>query len=148
MNKTIGTFILMFVIAGLMALVVVGSQEKEKQLAESTVAELQQGMPIFYYGTTCPYCDQVKEWFEENDVVSKVPFESKEVYDNRANSAELNKVAASCGIPSNQIGVPFLYAEGKCLIGKPDIITYFEGLLESAAEQSDEEGDSDVEIID
>lgn len=142
MNKTIGTFILMFVIAGLMAMVVVGSQKKEQQLAESTVAELQQGAPIFYWGTTCPYCEVVREWFEENDVASKVPFESKEVYNDRANSAELSKAAASCGIPSNQIGVPFLYAEGECLIGAPDIIAYFEKLLpqgEVDAESTDAE---------
>lgn len=143
MNKTIGTFILMAVIAGLLALVVVGSQNKEKQLTDTVLEELQAGPPIFYYGTTCPYCDQVKEWFVENDVASKVEFEMKEVYDNRINSAELSKVAASCGIPSNQIGVPFLYADATCMIGKPDIIAYFEGLLESSTE-----GAADVEVID
>jgi len=139
MQKQITTLLLVMVIAGLMALVVMGSQKKERQLTQEKISTLQSSEPVFYYGNTCPHCKEVEEWFEQNDVQSKISFSKKEVYDNRANSAELTKVAGSCGIPSNQIGMPFLYAKGKCYVGSPDIIAYFTAELEASGEKLPEE---------
>lgn len=129
MKQKVVTLLLVVLIAGLMSLVVIGSNKKEQQNAEQKVAEIKSGDPVYYYGVTCPYCKVVQEWLDENQVLDKVPYTKKEVWNSRQNAAELAKVAASCGINANEIGVPFLFAEEKCLIGAPDIIAYFETKL-------------------
>lgn len=125
MKQKIITLIVVVLIAGLLSLVVIGSNNKEKKVAEQKIEDLKNAEPIFYYGNTCPHCEIVEEWFVANNVEEKMAFSKKEVYDNRVNAAELTKVAVACGLDANNIGVPFLYAEGKCLIGSPDIIEYF-----------------------
>lgn len=125
MKQKIITLLVMVLIAGLLSLVVIVSNNKEKQVAEQKIEELKNADPIFYYGNTCYYCKQVEEWFEANSIEEKIEFSQKEVYDDRQNAAELAKAAASCGLDTSSIAVPFLYAEGQCLIGSPDIINYF-----------------------
>lgn len=129
MKQKIVTLLIVVFIAGLLSLVVVGSNNKEKKVAEQKIEELKNSDPVFYYGNTCPHCEIVEEWLVANEVDAKMTFSRKEVYDDRANAAELTKVAVSCGLDANSIGVPFLYAEEECLIGSPDIIEYFASKL-------------------
>lgn len=125
MKQKIITLLVVVFIAGLLSLVVVGSNNKEKKVAEQKFEELKNADPVLYYGNTCPHCKIVEEWLVANEVEKKMAFSKKEVYDNRENAAELTKVAISCGLDANSIGVPFLYAQEECLIGSPDIIEYF-----------------------
>lgn len=125
MKQKIITLVAVVLIAGLLSLVVIGSNNKEKKVAEQKIEELKNSDPVLYYRNTCPHCEIVEEWLVANKIDTKMTFSRKEVYDNRANAAELTKVAATCGLDANTIGVPFLYAEGACLIGSPDIIGYF-----------------------
>lgn len=140
MKEKITTLIVVVLIAGLMSLVVIGSNNKEQQVNDQKLEALKTGEPVFYYGDACPHCKDVEKWFEENKVEEKMKFTKKEVWSNRQNAAELGKVAASCGLDVNNIGVPFLYAEEECLIGTPDIIKYFSDKLGIAvAEEGVEE---------
>lgn len=125
MKQKIITLFVVVLIAGLMSLVVVGSNNKEKKAAVEKIEALSNGEPILYYGDTCPHCKEVEEWLKINKVEEKVKFSQKEVWNNRQNAAELAEVAKSCGLDTSSIGVPFLYAENKCLIGTPDIEKYF-----------------------
>lgn len=112
MKQTVFTIAIVLVIVGLLVAVVMGSRGKKQA-------------PIFFYGNTCPHCEDVEDWMKENKIEEKIEIVKKEVYDNRANSLELSRVAESCGLPTDSIGVPFLYTpEGKCLIGTPDIVGY------------------------
>ncbi len=125
MKQKITTLLIVILIAGLMSLVVVGSNKKEQQANDQKLEAIKNGEPIFYFGATCPHCKDVEKWFEENKIEEKIKFTKKEVWNDRQNAAELGKVAASCNLDVNNIGVPFLYADQKCLIGTPDIIKYF-----------------------
>jgi glutaredoxin len=129
MKQKMVTLLMVILIAGLMSAVVIGSNNKEKQTSEDKIAELRDGDPIYYYGTTCPYCKVVQEWLDENKVSETINYTKKEVWSNQVNANELSRVAVSCGLNPTEIGVPFLFAEGQCLIGAPDIIAYFEGRL-------------------
>jgi len=100
------------------------SQAKPKQIITNSPIPQAQSSPVFFYGNTCPHCKDVEEWMTKNKIEEKMPIVKKEVYDNRANSLELAEAAKSCGFPTDSIGVPFLFAEGKCLIGTPDITKY------------------------
>lgn len=80
---------------------------------------------VFYYGEECPHCHTVLDFLEEHDIASSVAFEVKETWHDRDNSRELFERAEECGYSRAEIGVPFLYADGKCLIGAPDVTGYF-----------------------
>lgn len=146
------TAVAIFVTAGILSAIAFGSKNKKEttqpsnnnQIIDKTPLPISQASdtPIFFYGNTCPHCADVEAWMEENKIEEKISITKKEVYDNRQNAQELTKAAQSCNIPTNNIGVPFLYTpEGECLIGTPDIINYLRikaGL--SAENQATESG--------
>ena len=132
MNKQkLITSIFVLFIVGLLAVVVIGSKGKNKDMvleqnkqSTSPMEAIDDKTPIFFYGNTCPHCGEVEKWIEENKVGEKISIIKKEVYDNQQNAKELTKTAENCGLPTDSIGVPFLYAESKCFIGSPDVINY------------------------
>ncbi|NTW89871.1 MAG: hypothetical protein HGB37_03125 [Candidatus Moranbacteria bacterium] len=80
---------------------------------------------VFYYGEECPHCKDVEKFLDDNKMGEKVPFVKKETWHNAANANELKNRAKICGIPEKEVGVPFLFAEGKCYVGTPDVEKYF-----------------------
>lgn len=105
------------------------SQEKDKNQISTneTVAEENQSADqiILFYGDGCPHCAIVENYIKENSIKEKLFFKEKEVYYNRDNADELVQKAQICGIPTNSIGVPFLWDGEKCFIGDQDIINFF-----------------------
>jgi glutaredoxin len=131
MKQAIITTIFITVIIGLLAVIITGSKAKNNNsdletnlVVENSTKQLKPVTAnIFYWGTTCPYCHDVIDWMEENKIEEQVQVIRKEVYNNRANSLELTQAAKNCGLPTDNIGVPFLYNTDKqCFIGAPDII--------------------------
>jgi len=80
---------------------------------------------VLFYGDGCPHCAIVEKYIEENKIKDKISFAQKEVYHNQNNAKELEAKAKICGLPTNSIGVPFLWDGEKCLIGDQDIIDFF-----------------------
>jgi hypothetical protein len=67
----------------------------------------------------------VDEWIEREQAEQLLGIEQKEVYENRDNATELTQVAISCGFDTQRgVGVPFMYANGDCYIGKIEIVDY------------------------
>lgn len=136
MKQIIVTFLLVIIIIGLLITIIIGSSQKQQSQTLPTNTSvtkvikpntaLNSTIPIFYYGNTCPHCEDVEEWMKTNDIEAKITIVKKEVYDNYQNSQELTQIAKKCGLSTDSIGVPFLYAEEKCLVGSLDIISYLE----------------------
>ncbi|MDD4628679.1 MAG: hypothetical protein PHE68_04795 [Candidatus Peribacteraceae bacterium] len=84
---------------------------------------------IFFFGNGCPHCEIVEKYFADNRVEEKVMFEKKEVYYNKKNQREMAAHAKTCGLPTDNIGVPFLWTGSGCLIGDKDIIDFFQKKL-------------------
>jgi len=104
------------------------AKEKDKTLpvANKTTTENQSaGQIILFYGDGCPHCAIVEEYIKENNINDKISFAQKEVYYNQNNAKELEAKAKICGLPTDSIGVPFLWDGEKCLIGDQDIIDFF-----------------------
>ncbi|MCX6810792.1 MAG: hypothetical protein NTY30_03660 [Candidatus Berkelbacteria bacterium] len=97
-----------------------------------------------YYGNGCPHCTNLEKWLQENKYLpggskidqtvvdnwiatAKVKFNMKEVWYNKTNSAELTTNATTLGLPSDQVGVPFLFdsVNKKSFVGETDIQTFF-----------------------
>ncbi len=101
-------------------LVIWGLNQPKKAEAPVDSAEI-----IYYYGQDCPHCHEVSTFLEENKIAEKVNFSKKEVQYNAENAAEMGKRAGTCGLSEKDVGVPFLWARGKCLVGTPDVIDFF-----------------------
>lgn len=80
---------------------------------------------VFYYGAECPHCKDVEAFLDENKVADKVNFTKKEVWHDQTNAAEMAEAVKACGLSGDKVGVPFLYADGKCHVGTPDVEGYF-----------------------
>jgi len=109
------------------------SQEKNRNqapVANTTIIENQTSdQIIFFYGDGCPHCAIVEEYIKENNISDKISFAQKEVYHNQNNAKELESKAKICGIPTNSIGVPFLWDGSKCIIGDQPIIDFFKSKI-------------------
>ena len=105
------------------------SKEKDKNQTPTdkiTTTESQSASQIIlFYGDGCPHCAIVENYIKESNIKEKLPFEEKEVYHNQKNANELTDKAKICGLPTDSIGVPFLWDGEKCLIGDQDIINFF-----------------------
>lgn len=105
------------------------SQEKNKSQFSIKETEMKKNQStdqiILFYGNNCPHCAIVEKYIKENNIDDKIPLIQKEVYYNRNNAKELKVKAKICGLPTNSIGVPFLWDGKKCLIGDQNIINFF-----------------------
>jgi len=84
---------------------------------------------IYFYRDTCPHCVNVAEFLETWEGKDKINLDKKEVSTNTSNLRELAQAARSCGIPTSEVGVPFLYTpDGKCIVRDTLIIDFFNSL--------------------
>lgn len=84
---------------------------------------------ILYWGQGCPHCEKVEKFLIDNKVDEKVQITRKEVYYQKGNAREMAKYAKRCGLPTDNIAVPFLWTGQTCLIGDQDIIAFFQKQL-------------------
>ncbi len=80
---------------------------------------------ILFYSLTCPHCQNVEKYIEDNAVTEKYSFDRLEISNNRGNSDKLVEKAKLCGMETQNLGVPFLWTGEKCLMGDTDIIEFF-----------------------
>ncbi len=142
----IATLVVVIGIILILGIVVLGSKNKNSTPTNeitvntnnteiSTVATPLNDSIILFFGITCPHCEDVEDWIEQNSIDEKITIERKEVYQNTTNARELTKVAEGCGINTNSVGVPFLYAEGNCYVGTPDIVSYISNKVNASEKE-------------
>jgi glutaredoxin len=107
--------IILVVVVGLLILFLSGKEAK---------SEL-----ILFYSDSCPHCQNVEKYINDNGLKNKLKFQELEVSQNKANSSRLMEKARQCGLNTDSgIGVPFFFDGEKCLLGDQDIIAYLEKL--------------------
>ncbi len=111
------------VLAVLVSAIVVWGMRDEN---ESDTTALPDTMTL-YWGDGCSHCEKVKKFLEEKHVADRVTFEQKEVWKDGTNAKEMNRRAKGCGLSIKDIGVPFLFSDGRCFIGEPDVEKEFLG---------------------
>lgn len=90
----------------------------------STTPESTSGIVLFV-SDTCPHCRNVETYIDENKIIEKISFETKEVSKNPLNANDFTKKGNACDIPADEMGVPMLWDNGKCLTGDQPIIDFF-----------------------
>ncbi|MFH1827008.1 MAG: cytochrome c biogenesis protein [bacterium] len=83
----------------------------------------------FFYGTGCPHCQLVENYFTENNLYSKYQIEKKEIYFNRDNATFYNQALDKLNFPQSNRGVPAVVIGEKVIIGDRPII---ENLIKEA----------------
>jgi len=79
----------------------------------------------FFYGTGCPHCSVIENYFAKEDFFNKYPIEKKEIFSNRENDLLFSRLLSERGIPLNQQGVPAVVMGDKVLMGDQPIIESF-----------------------
>lgn len=87
----------------------------------------------YYYGQTCTHCKKVDDYFKASGIDQRIHITTKEVQMNRVNSAELMNVADELGIPTSQVGTPFITVnepDGNryALIWEDEVMNHFKEL--------------------
>ena len=99
---------------------------KDAVMSSAGVAiEIQNSDIILFYGDGCPHCALVEEYINQNGIEAKITFSKKEVYNNKQNADDLVAKARVCGMPTDSVGVPFLWDGSTCFLGDRDIIEFF-----------------------
>jgi len=121
-NKVIVPTIL-FIIVFILSIFVL-LQNKDNNTVQNN-RQTEESQIILFYGDGCPHCAIVEEYIKKNSIKEKLSFGEKEVYHNQNNANDLAQKAQICGIPTNSIGVPFLWDGLKCYVGDQEIIDFF-----------------------
>jgi len=80
----------------------------------------------YYYGSNCSHCKKVAEFISKNGIDGKLSIAKKEVTEkaNKKNADEWVAKAKQCGFDEKEIGVPFMYKDGKCYMGDVEVIDF------------------------
>lgn len=125
----------LFILITILAVVVIAVLSISKNPDWFAVKE--DDLIILYVGTGCSHCANVEAYIEENNIDGKITFSKKEVYYNKFNAKDLQSKAKICGLPTDSIGVPFLWdgENAKCFMGDVDVINFFEETLRQAQDK-------------
>jgi len=121
MNKKKGAFsaiVILLVLVVMVSIFIFRRQDNNKPMPSAD-----QGM-ILFYSLSCPHCQNVEQYIQENNVKDKYSFNQLEISDEK-NSKLLVAKAKICGLDTQTLGVPFLWTGEKCLLGDADIIDFF-----------------------
>lgn len=99
-------------------------EEPVSDAGQSVESQDNSGITLFY-GEECPHCKDLEKFIADNGIEQKVSFSQLEVWHDKDNAKILMERVSECQIPEDEVGVPFLYSDGKCLIGGPDIEAFF-----------------------
>lgn len=117
-NKNLTILIVLIIVIFIGGLFLVNRQQNHKPAATDD-----QGM-ILFYSLSCPHCQNVEQYINDNKIKDKYNFQQLEISANQANSEQLVKKAQVCGLETQGLGVPFLWTGEKCLMGDADIIEF------------------------
>jgi cytochrome c biogenesis protein CcdA/glutaredoxin len=79
----------------------------------------------FFYGTGCPHCAVVEEYFQNEGIYEKYEIEEKEIYFDRENAVFYTNLMIELGVPKEERGVPAVVIGDSILTGDTPIIKNF-----------------------
>ncbi len=96
--------------------------------SSKTALSLPQNYELFT-SETCPHCKNVADFLNSWEKRDQIKIDKLGIDSNQTNVSTLTSRAIYCKLPTNQIGVPFLFTpEGKCISGDEPIINFLKSL--------------------
>lgn len=125
-KQTVGVIFLVTTVV-IVGLIVWGNKQSDNLPASTSTGQsgIEQADITYYFGQECSHCQAVAKFIADNQIEQKVIFTKKEVWHNADNNKELQERAAECSLESDKVGVPFLFARGKCYIGETEVENFF-----------------------
>ncbi len=117
-------------------------------LVHSVVAS-QSNTIYFFYGTGCPHCANVEEYFQSENLYEKYHIEKREIYFNRENAVLFNNLLTKLNVPQNERGVPTVVIGDKILMGDTPIIQNFINEADTVTGKADKhipQGQTDTQL--
>lgn len=84
---------------------------------------------IYYCNSVDDFCLNMDKYFAENSIDEKILITKKDILTDPAVLKERDFQASGCDLDDNRIGIPFLYAEGKCYVGEAEVKSFFKKKL-------------------
>jgi len=85
----------------------------------------QDGEKVLYHTFTCPHCENVRDYIEENGITG---ITEKEISISQVAANELYDRMVECGKDASKgLTVPVLWDNGECFFGDTDIINHLQG---------------------
>jgi len=78
-----------------------------------------------FYGTGCPHCAEVLNYFERENYFNKYSVEKREIYFDRENALLYTSILDRLNIPQENRGVPTIVIGNKVIVGDRPIIENF-----------------------
>lgn len=131
-KKTIG-IILAAVAILIIATIVWGmrqSKDNKLSLAASTQNADFQTDVVYYFAEQCTRCKNVEKFIADNKISDKISFAKKEVLLDQVNDMEMKERARECTLDPDKVGVPFLWARGKCYVGEVEVQKFLKNEIE------------------
>lgn len=63
---------------------------------------------LYFYGATCPHCQELNRQVHEMDLFSQISVEKREVYFNNDNREKFLETTKSLWLDESKVGVPFV----------------------------------------
>lgn len=94
---------------------------------------------LYFFGATCPHCQELNRMVEEEDLFSKIAVEKREVYFNNTNRDIFLKLVQE--IQPERDGVPFVYDKvtWQVAVGVEPAFALFKSRLNTQTEADTEE---------
>lgn len=123
MNKKIFSSILIVAVFIIVVFMVREDQQPENEAATILLAKGGEANSDihYFYGQECSHSKNVEKFISENKVEEKIFITKKEVWHNTENESDMQIKAMGCGLSSDKVGVPFLFARGKCYVGEIEV---------------------------
>jgi hypothetical protein len=118
-KKTIGVGVGVLFLAGVFFVFWISSKEAPRTNWEEAI--------MYFYGKQCSHCQNVYRFLEENQIGEKVNYQKIEVWESLGSQKLFNEAIRRCKIDTSSggVGVPLLYARGKCFSGETEVVDFF-----------------------
>ena len=90
-------------------------------------AEIPKGN-IYFYSSTCPHCQTVRDYITSNNIQQRLFFLELEISKDTHNADILRAVGSRCLINENNLSVPLFWNGNQCYVGSDNVINYFQTL--------------------
>jgi len=91
--------------------------------------QLEANKIYYFYTDECPNCKVVKSFMQDFSVEEYLTINKMDM-DNSSNVKYMQRAAKLCKLPSSGLGVPLLFINNKCYIGRIEVIDYLNETLQ------------------
>ncbi|MDA9128883.1 hypothetical protein N9J72_00205 [Candidatus Gracilibacteria bacterium] len=86
---------------------------------------------LYFFGATCPHCQDLNKQVNEQDLFSQISVEKREVWYNEDNRELFTQKTTELGLSEGEVGVPFVYDKvtGEYAVGVDPALALFKSRL-------------------